>query len=102
MEKIIFYNNNEICTEISYTIPSEPVKVINHTNDVVLRAFGNNINPDWDDLEEFLRSRCFPETRYNKKQLLKELGVPYYDIWEICKKTEGRMQEDHQWLRFEV
>lgn len=100
MSKIKFYDRDMLCTEIQYTIPSEPIHIINHTDDMVLRAFGINTAPTWDDLEEFLRSRCFPETRANARQLLRILGVDYYDPWEIVKKTQGKMAEDHQWLEF--
>lgn len=100
MGKINYYNNNMLCTEIFYNKPTEPLKIVNHTDNLFLRAFGVIDNPTWNDLEHFLCSRCFPEQRANKKDLLRILGVDSYNPWEICKKTEGRMVEDHQWLEF--
>ena len=100
MQKILFYNNEELCTEIFYDFKTETVSIINYTNDIILRAFGANEDPSWQDLNTFLRSRCFPEERINKKHLLNLLGIEYYDPWLILPKTKGKMEEDHQWLEF--
>lgn len=100
MSKILFYNKDKLCTEIIYTKETKSISIVNYTDDLIFRAFGINENPSWTDLENFLRSRCFPEERMNRKHLLELLGVDYYDPWLITKKTEGRMEEDHQWLKF--
>lgn len=100
MQKILFYNNTDLCTEIFYDFKAETVSIINHTEDLILRAFGINANPSWQDLEQFLRSRCFPEERVNKKHLLDLLEINCYDPWLILQKTKGKMEEDHQWLEF--
>ena len=62
---------------------------------------GRNTEPSFDDYEEFLRSRCFPETRDKMKLELKRLGLPFYDPLMIIEKTEGRMADDHFWIRIE-
>lgn len=48
----------------------------------------------------FFESRCFPRTRDNVQKLLQDLGLEYYDPYLICLKTNGRMTNDHFWIRF--
>lgn len=57
--------------------------------------------PGFEDYEEFLKTRCFPETRDKIKLELKRLGIPFYDPILIIEKTEGRMAEDKFWIRIE-
>ena len=45
-----------------------------------------------------LEDRCFPKTRDHAKEILRELGVPFYDPLLIIEKTKGRMEGDHQWI----
>ncbi len=49
----------------------------------------------------FLQSRCFPPERDKIKLQLEALGIPFYDPLLIIEKTEGRMAEDHFWLKVE-
>lgn len=35
------------------------------------------------------------------KLVLKDIGVPFYDLYLIIQKTEGRMAEDDFWIRIE-
>jgi len=64
------------------------------------RAFGAIENPSWIDFENFLKERCFPATRGNAKELLKQLGITDYDPMQIVEKTRGRTAEDDMWLKF--
>lgn len=63
-----------------------------------MRAFGVVEHPDWADFQYFLEDRCFPKTRDHAKEILRELGVPFYDPLLIIEKTKGRMEGDHQWI----
>lgn len=98
MNIINVYNDKTLCTQIGYTIPSEPIIVKNYTNNLVFKAFGNNLHPTWEDLEDFLESRCIPRTRANIKDLIDAMGIDHYDPWLIVRKTKGKMAEDHQWI----
>jgi len=80
---------------------SKKVKVINYTDDIINRPFGLNESPDLEDLEYFLESRCFPRSRANCKQLLRDLGLHCYDPLSICLITHGRQWDDYNWLLFE-
>ena len=67
----------------------------------MLRAFGVNNEPDYDDYEQFLESRCFPRTRDKMKLELKRLDIPFYDPILIIEKTLGRMEEDEFYIEIE-
>ena len=52
------------------------------------------------DLEEFFEDRCFPRERQNAKELLKGIGLDYYDPEAICRKTHGMQFDDFMWMQF--
>ena len=81
--------------------PSRQVHIKNYTDKLMFRAFGVNENPDYRDYTEFLESRCFPRTRDKLKLVLKDLALPFYDPFLIIEKTEGKMAEDHFWIKIE-
>ncbi len=97
--RLQFMFNEEICTTIDVDFKDKKIFIQNHTNDIIHRAFGVLTNPTWDDFQQFLNMRCFPETRANLKDVLRDTGVPYYDPLQIIEKTQGRMAEDKQWLQ---
>lgn len=101
MATILYYDKNKLCSKIIYTTPSEPVRVENYTDDFIQRAFGNNEHPTWNDLEEFLKTRCVPEARENIKELVDYLNIGYYDPFAITRVTGGKKAEDDQWLEYE-
>ena len=90
-----------VCTVIDVDEPRRIVRIRNYIDDPLFRAFGKNTEPRFEDYEEFLKSRCFPETRDKIKLELKRLGVPFYDPILIIEKTEGRMADDKFWIRIE-
>lgn len=92
---------NELCTLIDVDEPNKRVKIRNYTNDYILRAFGREDNPTFEEYEEFLESRCFPRSRDKMKLILKDLDLPFYDPFMIIEKTEGRMAEDNFSIRIE-
>ena len=55
--------------------------------------------PTWAEYEAFLQERCIPKTRDGIQFYLKELGLESYDPFEIIRRTEGRMAEDHHWIK---
>ena len=65
------------------------------------RAFGANNQPNYTDYLSFLEERCFPRKRDKSKIILEELGLPFYDPFEIIRKTKGRMAEDDFWIEIE-
>lgn len=100
MRMVFMYREKE-CTVIDVDFLHKKIYIRNKTKDILHRAFGMVEEPDWQDFEDFLESRCFPVTRANLKQILRDLDLQYYDPLQIIEKTEGRMAEDHQWLRIQ-
>ena len=88
------------CTIIDVDFLNQRVMVQNKTKDMLHRAFGVIENPTWNDFEMFLKDRCFPATRGNAKEILKELQLTSYDPLQIAEKTRGRIAEDDMWLKF--
>lgn len=94
-----FMCEDECCTQILVDFQRERVVVQNTTDDIMLRAFGVNVNPSWEEFMEFLEERCFPRTRDKLKLILRDLDLDFYDPFYIIEKTQGRMGEDMQWLK---
>ena len=87
------------CTVIDVDFLEQKICIQNKTADPVHRAFGVLEDPTWKDFEAFLKDRCFPETRGNKEELLRQLGLTDYDPLQIVEKTQGRMADDELWLK---
>ena len=98
---IWYMYEQDVCTLIDVNELERKVKIRNYTDKVMFRAFGTVEDPDYNDYQEFLKSRCFPESRDKMKLILKDLGLPFYDPIMIIEKTEGRMAEDDFWIRIE-
>ena len=92
---------NEVSTIIDVDERERKIAVYNYTNNYVLRAFGREDKPTFEEYEDFLESRCFPKTRDKMKLMLEKLELPFYDPFMIIEKTEGRMAEDDCWIRIE-
>lgn len=97
--RMIYMHREQECTVIDVDFRHQKIYIRNKTDNLLFRAFGVIEEPTWEDFEEFLESRCFPVSRANLKLILRDIGVPSYDPLQIIEKTQGRMAEDHQWLR---
>lgn len=94
------YMSDDICMTSILIKPEEREFLIhNETSDVLHRAFGVNISPGWNELMGFLKHRCFPEKRDGLDIVLSDLELDDYDPFEIVGKTQGRMAEDHSWIK---
>ena len=99
--RLWYMYENRVCTIIDSDEVNRTVKISNYSDNPLFCAFGVNTKPSFDDYEEFLESRCFPRTRDKIKLELKRLDLPFYDPLMIIEKTEGRMAEDHFWIKIE-
>lgn len=95
-----YFRKTGLLADITIDYTNEKIEVSVYTNDPIYMPFGIKRNPDFHDYKMFLESRCFPKERYNKKQLLLDLDVPYYEPFYIIQKTHGLMHEDYCWIRF--
>ena len=97
--RMIYMYKTHPCTVIDVDFLRQRVVIINHTDDLLHRAFGIVSEPTWEDFEQFLSDRCFPESRGDKKELLRSLGLSDYDPLQIVEKTQGRTADDALWLK---
>lgn len=93
-----YYNKDELCTTIYADFTAKELLALNHTDELIHRAFGANEAPNWDDFMAFLEERSVPRTRRGIKRILEEMGLDEYDPVKITEKSQGRMFEDHQWF----
>ena len=96
--RMCFLYRDQLCTTIDIDFRHEKIAIQNYTKKIPLRAFGVVEHPTWDDFTWFLESRCFPKTRDHAKDILKEMGLPFYDPLLIIEKTDGRMAGDERWI----
>lgn len=96
--RLWYMYKNKKCTLIDVDDINQKIWIKNYVNNIMFRAFGANNMPTYQDYEDFLKSRCFPETRDKIKIQLDALGIPFYDPMLIISKTQGRMAEDDFWI----
>ena len=99
--RLWYMHNQTVCTIIDVNEMKREIRIKNYTDNIMFRAFGVVEEPDFDMYTEFLKSRCFPESRDKMKLVLGDLNLPFYDPFLIIEKTEGRMAEDDFWIRIE-
>ena len=99
--RLWYMYKDEVCTLIDVDERRQIVAIRNYTKNRQFMAFGANEHPSFEDYEEFLKSRCFAESRDKMKLILRDLNLPFYDPFMIIEKTEGRMAEDDFWIRVE-
>ncbi len=99
--RLWYMYESTVCSVIDVDELKRKVKVYNYIDNPLYRAFGVDTEPDFEEYEEFIESRCFPRTRDKMKLELKKLDLPFYDPIMIIEKTEGRMAEDRFWIRLE-
>lgn len=92
--RLWYMKGDKYCTLIDVDESNRSISIKNFTEDIQSRAFGSNERPKYSDYEDFLESRCFPESRDKMKLMLKEMNLPFFDPFMIIQKTEGRMAED--------
>ena len=99
--KFEFYDGEILCTRIIADFTDETLSVENKTDFIVKTAFGKNEAPTWEDFQSFLEERCLPRSRSGIREYLETIGVEEYNPLEIIKKTDGKMAEDNQWIKWE-
>ena len=99
--RLKYMYGNLCCTLIDVSEKDQLVYIKNYVSNPIFRAFGTIEEPDWEQYQEFLESRCFPRTRDKMKLMLEHLGLPFYEPLLIIEKTQGRMEEDAFWIDME-
>jgi hypothetical protein len=101
MAKIIDFDwleNDEVMSSVTFDENNNPT-IINYTDDVMKQFLGKQ-ECTVDNILDELGERCFPETRHDKKILLRMLGLSTYDPYSICRVTDGKMMKDNFWIRW--
>ena len=96
---LYFYNGIELTTKIAVDKTLKKIAILNQSSNPLFTAFGVNAHPSWNDFQYFLEDRCIPRDRDGLKYYLEELGLTSYEPLEIIRKTQGRMAEDHCWIK---
>ena len=99
--RLWYMYHNFVCTLIDVDEMEKKIAIRNYISNPLYRAFGVNAEPTYEDYEEFLKSRCFPESRDKLKLELKRLDIPFFDPVMIIEKTQGRMADDDFWIKTE-
>ena len=53
------------------------------------------------ELDLFLKSRIFDESRPDKKEILSSFGLDNFNAFDIAKITHGILLQDEIWLKFD-
>ena len=96
--RIFYMHADTLCTVIDVDHRNEKVYIRNVQEKPLLTAFGKKSAPTWQDYQLFLTERCFPQSRAHSRQILRDLGLDFFDPEAIVRKTRGRMAEDRHWL----
>ena len=92
--RLYYLDGNTVTTVIDVDELNRKIKIKNYTDEIVRRAFGNKTNVSFEDYENFLKSRCFPNERDKLKLELSLRELPFYDVYSIIAQTGGRMEGD--------
>ncbi|MBR1743152.1 MAG: hypothetical protein IJ733_15045 [Lachnospiraceae bacterium] len=98
--KLEYLYKDMVTTTIWADYRTRQIKIQNHTDNMLHRAFGVNSSPSFTDYENFLEERCFPRTRDHLKELLRDLELDYYDPLAIVRKTHGKLAGDFYQIHF--
>lgn len=80
---------------------NDKASIENFTDDIYSRAFGVKTNITIEDVKHLFSTRVMPRTRDNCIEVLKHIGVTFYDEYLICRKTNGATTDDYSWIRFD-
>ena len=96
--RIFYMHGDTLCTVIDVDHRNEMVYVKDFHEKPLLTAFGKKDAPAWQDYQQFLTERCFPQSRAHSRQILRDMGLDFFDPEAITRKTRGRMAGDRHWM----
>ena len=95
-----YFNGDILCSRVRANFTTQQVEAVDMPNISILNTvFGEN-NPTIFALLDFFESRCWDETIGNNRQLLDVVGLQKYDALDIVKRTNGKMSDDNQWIKW--
>lgn len=85
-------------TKVTYNYKSKKLEKINYETRLL---YGHLLGEcDLVGIIDWFESRCFPRTRANCDELLRQLGLTQYVPLAIVRRTHGVMWDDDVWIRF--
>lgn len=97
--KINYYKDQGVLlTEMEIDFVNQTVKIKNHTDNMIDRAFGVNEHPTMKDFEEFCEYRSIPQTRYNFKTEMRLRGITDTSPMGIMRFYHGRIDDDNCYI----
>lgn len=93
-------NINEVVAHVEVNCETKEVSCIELSEEIPLRFLDERPKTVESVLSK-MRSRCFEESRPDKKELLESLGLTQYSPLDIVRKTHGHTNRDDLWFRFE-
>ena len=97
--KINYYKDQGVLlTEMEIDFVNQTVKIKNHTDNMIDRAFGVNEHPTMKDFEEFCEYRRIPQTRYNFKTEMRLRGITDTSPMGIMRFYHGRIDDDNCYI----
>lgn len=95
----LYYKREELMSRIALCEGGK-VYFENFTDNPLECAFGIKSSPvGIGVLYDFLEDRCFPSSRFNRDEVLQEMGLLEYNPVEIVKKTYGMLIDDQYWVK---
>lgn len=92
--------DGRLLTEIWVDYRTNEVKIKNHTDDIIDRAFGINEHPTIEDFERFIEDRSIPQTRVTLKLEALMYGIQDTSPMGIVRHFHGRTADDDCYIDF--
>ena len=97
--KINYYKDEGVLlTEMEIDFVRQTIKIKNHTDNLLDRAFGVNEHPTMQDFEDFCKYRSIPQTRYNFKMEMRLRGISDTSPMGIMMFYHGRIDDDNCYI----
>jgi hypothetical protein len=106
LERFLLKDKNSVLGVVQYETESKKFSFIRN-KDIPLKLFPiglyrYGVKEDYEltseDVERFFQSRVLPKERDNISYFLKSIGLRYYDLWSVLKKTRAMTYDDYTWL----
>lgn len=107
IDRILFLENTELFMETYWEdektaevrLDNRYAYITRYTNHPVKQIFYSDKITRF-ELGGILEDRCWDKHRPDIDKILSMLGLDDFNPYEICKRTHGKMKQDHIWFRF--
>lgn len=99
-----FMFKDEVICDVWYNFSKNTMHFKNYSDNWIFLPFGSRSDDlvlTIDDLDAALEDYTFPETRQNCKEILRDMGLDFYDRFAIVRVTHGAMINRLLWIKFD-